>query len=162
MCYYYPLYKIVNYYYYYYRGAIEFSHSNTYSSLCEKVFYLVLRYYEKKRKEKMKTLTIKLILQTNIVYRLERIIGCKCLGLNTGKHLMFLSIGSSKCSHLKDLTNLDATKCITFSIRFRPTQACGPLPKPKILPLSSALAPSHRSGINSSGLAKTLGSRCAR
>lgn len=56
MCYYYPLYKIVNYYYYYYRGAIEFSHSNTYSSLCEKVFYLVLRYYEKKRKEKMKNI----------------------------------------------------------------------------------------------------------
>ena len=63
MCYYYPLYKIVNYYYYYYRGAIEFSHSNTYSSLCEKVFYLVLRYYDE-NKERKQQLTIKLILQT--------------------------------------------------------------------------------------------------
>ena len=70
MCYYYPLYKIVNYYYYYYRGAIEFSHSNTYSSLCEKVFYLVLRYYEKREKKKMKNIDNKTNI-TNKYYSLS-------------------------------------------------------------------------------------------
>ena len=111
------------------RGAIEFSHSNTYSSLCEKVFYLVLRYYDENKEKKTTTIDNKTNITNNISYcvwffqRLQRIMGCKFRGRNTGKHLMFLSIGRSKCSHLKDLTNLAAKKCITFSIRFRPTQA---------------------------------------
>ena len=105
----------------------------------------------------------KLLLWSSFHYFLLIITGVNSLGLRIGKHLMLRSMGlSAGWSQRKFSMKCLAKYFSTCIIKFSPMHRWDPAPNPSNLSLSSLFPPFHLSGMKSSGLENTLGSRWAK